>query len=69
MITLKIERSYGSATVRARVTAPSMERALQLCGKDSYAVEPERSFALPDAAESAELHSTGVAGRVTRAAA
>ena len=63
MITLKVERSYGSATVRARVTAPSMERALELYGRDVRVVEPERSFVPQDAAGPAELHSAVVAER------
>ncbi len=38
MITLTVERRYGTATVRSRVTAPSIGRALELCGEDARIV-------------------------------
>lgn len=44
MITLNVERRYGTVTVRVRVTASSIERALELAGRDAPAVsylEPE----------------------------
>jgi len=56
MITLTIEKR-GIATVRARVTAPSIERALDLCGANArvvFPIEPEPFFAPEDAAESVE---------------
>ncbi len=68
MITLMVERNYGSATVRARVTAPSMERALRLCGEDTRVVETGRYFAPRDVSEPVVLHSALVAGNGTRVA-
>lgn len=40
MISLTVERRYGTATVRARIAAPTIERALELCGGDARAVLP-----------------------------
>jgi hypothetical protein len=39
MSTLTIEKP-GITTVRARVTVPSIERALELCGKNASVVFP-----------------------------
>ncbi len=38
MVTLVVERRYGHTTMRARVSAPSIERALRLCGADARVV-------------------------------
>ncbi len=40
MISLTVEKRYGAATVRTRVTAPSVEQALRLCGGDARVVSP-----------------------------
>jgi hypothetical protein len=40
MISLKVEKRYGPATVRARISAPSVERALELCGDDARVASP-----------------------------
>ena len=42
MISLKVEKRYGPATVRARISAPSVERALALCGDDARVASPRR---------------------------
>ncbi len=38
MVTLVVERRYGHTTMRARVSAPTFERALRLCGADARVV-------------------------------
>lgn len=40
MISLTVEKRYGTATVRFRVLAPSAERTLELCGRDARPVLP-----------------------------
>ena len=71
MVTLRIERRYGTATVRARVTAPTVEQALQLCGADARVVflkEPEGFFAPQGAAESVKKLPAEAAQRRAEAA-
>ncbi len=49
MITVTVEKRYGAATVRARVSAPTIERAVQLAGPSARVVFPidgETFFAL-----------------------
>ena len=48
MVTVVVERRYGHTTVRSRVSAPSVERALQLCGAHGrvvFPIDPEGFFA------------------------
>jgi hypothetical protein len=40
MITIRVEKRYGSATVRSCVTAPSIEQALLLAGESARVVFP-----------------------------
>ncbi len=40
MITIHVEKRYGSSTVRSCVTAPSIEQALKLAGEDARVVFP-----------------------------
>ena len=40
MIVMTVEKKYGMKTVRARVSASSIEQALQLVGEDAYVVFP-----------------------------
>ena len=40
MITIHVEKRYGSSTVRSCVTAPSIEQALKLAGKGARVVFP-----------------------------
>ncbi|MGH3090403.1 MAG: hypothetical protein ACREVJ_03120 [Gammaproteobacteria bacterium] len=57
MITYTVKRRYGTATVRTRVTAPSIEQALELCGEQArivFPIEPKPFFAPKGAAEVAE---------------
>lgn len=57
MINVTIERRYGTATVRSRVTAPSIERAMQLAGEGArlvFPVDPEAFFQPADAPEGIE---------------
>ncbi len=57
MITITVVKSYGPATVRARVTATSIERALELAGDGArveFPIDPEAFFAPADSAESVE---------------
>lgn len=57
MITVTIVKSYGPAIVRTRVTATSIERALQLAGEGArveFPIDPEAFFAPADSAESVE---------------
>jgi hypothetical protein len=35
MISIRVEKRRGKATVRFRVTAPSIERALEIAGEDA----------------------------------
>lgn len=71
MITLTVER-HGVTAVRVRVTARSVQRALELCGGDARAVfpiQPESLFAPEAAAESVESLPAGAAERHTEVAA
>lgn len=36
MVTVKIRKKYGNATVRASITAPSIARALQIAGLEAF---------------------------------
>lgn len=57
MVTVMIEKTYGSATVRASVTAPSIERALQVAGPRArviFPLDPDLFFATDAAMESVE---------------
>jgi hypothetical protein len=52
MVTVSIEKRYGSATVRARVTAENIGRAMELAGPDAklvFPLDPETFFASPEA--------------------
>ena len=40
MITIHVEKRYGSSTVRSCVTAPSIEQALKLAGEAARVVFP-----------------------------
>ena len=40
MIVVTVEKRYSTTTVRARVRASSIERALQLAGEDAHVVFP-----------------------------
>ena len=51
MITIHVEKRYGSSTVRSCVTAPSIEQALKLAGEAARVVFPidgEAFFASAD---------------------
>lgn len=48
MITVTVEKRYGAATVRARVSAPTIERALELAGPNArvqFPIDGEAFFA------------------------
>jgi hypothetical protein len=65
MIALTVEKKYGPATLRARVSAPSIGRALELCGDNARVLSPlerERLFASESAARSVELPLAGKPG-------
>jgi len=50
MVTIRVEKRYGSATVHSCVTAPSIEQALALAGEGARVVTPidgEPFFAPP----------------------
>ena len=54
MVTIKVRKRYGAATLESRVTAESIERAVELAGPGAeivFPLEPEAFFAPPDAAE------------------
>ena len=40
MISIRVEKRRGEATVRFRVTAPSIERALEIAGEGTRVVFP-----------------------------
>jgi hypothetical protein len=40
MITIHVEKDYGSSTIRSCVTAPSIEQALLLAGEGARVVFP-----------------------------
>ena len=49
MITIHVEKHYGSSTIRSCVTAPSIEQALLVAGEGARVVFPidaERYFGL-----------------------
>ena len=57
MIAVTLEKSYGTATVRVRVRAASIVRALSLAGEDArvvFPIEAELFFAAPDTPEGIE---------------
>jgi hypothetical protein len=61
MITITVVKSYVPATARARVTAASIERALQLAGEGArveFPIDPEAFFTPADSAESIEEIAT-----------
>ncbi len=71
MITLTIEK-HGITTVRARVTAPSIEQALELCGKNArivFPIETDPLFASKSTAESVETLPAGAPERRAQLAA
>lgn len=54
MISVTVERRYGTATVRSRVTAPSIERAVELAGEGArlvFPLDPETFFRPADTPE------------------
>ena len=63
MIKITAERRYGAVTVKSRVTAPSIERAMELAGKGANLVlpiEPDAFFQAPGATEGVEkVHELG----------
>ncbi|QIN81969.1 hypothetical protein GBA63_04405 [Rubrobacter tropicus] len=57
MIHVTFERRYGTATVRSRVTAPSIERAAELAGEGArlvFPVDPGAFFQPEDIPEGVE---------------
>jgi len=57
VITVTVEKSYGRATVRVRVRAASIERALRLAGEDTrvvFPIDPEPFFVAKDTQEGIE---------------
>lgn len=40
MITITVRKRFGAATVKSRVSAPSIERALRIAGKGAKVVFP-----------------------------
>lgn len=40
MITVTVEKRYGAATVRAKVSAPTIERAVEIAGEGARLVLP-----------------------------
>ncbi len=56
MIEVSVEKRHGAATVRFRVIAGSIERAIELAGEDArvvFPIDPERFFLRGEAAEGA----------------
>lgn len=48
MISIRVEKRRGEATVRFRVTAPSIERALEMAGEGTkvlFPIDGEKFFA------------------------
>ena len=71
MISLTVEKRYGAATVRTRVTAPSVEQALRLCGENARVVVPTdtlRFFAAKGKADTADGPPAATGNRHARAA-
>lgn len=63
MIKVTTERRYGSATVKSRVTASSIERAMELAGEGArvvFPIEPEAFFRASEAPEGVEDFSAPV---------
>ena len=57
MIAVTVEKTYGTATARVRVSATSIKRALRLAGEDArvvFPIEAELFFAAQDAPEGIE---------------
>ena len=57
MIAVTVEKRYGTATVRVRVRAASIERALQLAGEDArveFPIDAQLFFAAGDVPEGIE---------------
>ena len=57
MIRVTVERRYGTVRVRSRVTAPSIERAMELAGGGAILVlpiEPDAFFQTPGAPQGIE---------------
>ena len=51
MINVTVERRYGSATVKSRVTASSIDRAMELAGEGArlvFPIEPGTFFRAAD---------------------
>ena len=51
MITVRVEKRYGAASMRFSVTAPSIEEALELAGEGArvvFPIEGEAFFAKAD---------------------
>ena len=54
MVTVKIEKRYGAATIRSSITAPSIKRALKIAGpgaKILFPLDPDTFFAPSGALE------------------
>jgi hypothetical protein len=57
MIAVTVQKNYGTATVRVRVRAASIQRALHLAGEGArvvFPIEAELFFAASDAQEGIE---------------
>jgi hypothetical protein len=67
MIRVTVERRYGAVTVRSRVTAPSIQRAMELAGESASLVlpiEPDAFFQATGVPEDVErLPDPGLVGR------
>ncbi len=67
MIRITVERRYGTASVRSRVTASSIGRAVRLAGKGAsvvFPIDPQVFFQVADAPEGVErLTGAGRTGR------
>jgi hypothetical protein len=64
MISIRVQKRRGEATVRFRVTAPSIERALEIAGEGARVVFPidgEEFFASEADASSREAPNKEVA--------
>ena len=56
MIEVSVEKRHDAATVRFRVIAESIERAIELAGEDArvvFPIDPERCFVREQPAEGA----------------
>lgn len=50
MITITVKKAYGAATVQSRISAPTIERAIEIAGANAQIVspiEPEAFFCSP----------------------